>query len=283
MSSLSSDALAGRSPEQIEATLSQVKDLVTGDQPLMTDPPDAHVILFRGLYLQGNWHQEAMVKELTGADEEAIARMQGGTQTSPGQFLNGMLAFGVASLASFDLPAMTLQERFALLDQLLVGEKELLFLNILRVTYGDQRSVSVRCMECAAINEVSFLISTDIPIRSMDDPFRTTYEYTCRNGSHIEYRLVTGADQAEVAKKTNASIPEQNTIIFSRCITTLNGKPIVDPLHFARGMSAFDRRLLLAAMNESQPGPYFEEVKLPCATCGAESTFTPQWADLLPS
>ena len=149
------------------------------------------------------------------------------------------------------------------------------------MTYGDQRTVPVRCLACDQMNDISFSLSEDIPVRKMDDPFKPAYEYTCRTGDHIEYRLVTGGDQAEAFKKPNLTLPEQNTIMLSRCIITVNGSPLVDPLHFARNLSAFDRNRLVSEMSDRQPGPYFEEVKLPCASCGAESVFMPAWADLL--
>jgi hypothetical protein len=282
MSSVTQEALEGMTPEQRQAELAKVKDAVAGDQPTMSEIPFTSVTLFRGVFSGSEWRQDAIVRELTGVDEEAIARMMGNqTPQFAAQFLNAVVAYGTQSLGPYDLEHMGLQERIGLIDGLLVGEKEYLFLNVLRVTYGDERTVPVRCQVCNAMNDISFLLSQDVPVRKMDDPFRTTYEFTCRDGTHLEYKLVTGADQAESLKRANLTVPEQNTIIFSRCIAMVNGQPPMDPLHYARHMGAQDRRLLLNEMNDRQPGPYFEEVKLPCATCGAESSFTPAWSDLL--
>lgn len=279
--SLSQEKLEGLAPDQRDAELQRVKDIVAGEQPLMGDVPFAGITLFRGVYVNNNYHQEAEVRELTGTDEEAIARMM--SSPSPTQYVNAMVAYGTRSLGPYELDGKGLQERLSVIETLLVGEKEYLFLNILRVTYGDTRTIPVRCITCNEMNDISFSLTDDVPLRKMEDPFRPTYEYVTRSGTNIEYRLVTGADQAEAMRRANLTLPEQNTIMFSRCITTVNGQPLVDPLHFARNLGAFDRRQLLDDMNAKQPGPYFEEVKLPCASCGAESTFTPAWADLLPS
>jgi hypothetical protein len=205
--------------------------------------------------------------------------MLGGS--SPAQYLNSMLAYGVKSLGPYDLEKMGVQERMSHIDGLLVGEKELLFLHVLRVTYGDTRTVGIRCPQCQAMNDVSFSLTEDVPVRGMDDPLRPTYEFHTRHGERIEYRLVTGADQAETGRKVGITAAEENTMLLSRVITTMNGKPLVDPVDFARNLGAMDRRKLLEELVTKQPGPYFEEVKLPCATCGAESLFTPTWADLL--
>jgi hypothetical protein len=261
--------------------MEEVKDDIAGNQPTIGEPPSTEVQLFRGVWVEGAWHRVAHVRELTGADEEGISRMLG--ERNAIGFVNAMVVYGVESIGTHDLINMGVAERSGIIDMLLVGEKELLFLNVLRVTYGDQRTVGIRCPmdDCGAMNDVSFSLSKDIPIRQLEDATRDTYEFDLRNGGHLEYRLVTGADQAEAAKKPNNTTPESNTIIFSRVIITVNGKPLVDPLHFARNLGALDRRNLLKELTSKQPGPYFEEVKLPCATCGAQSTFLPQWADLL--
>ena len=268
----------GRSDDP-ERQIAAFKEAAAGDQPLMSETPSTLVTLFRGVRDGGGWAQEAHVHELNGADEEGIARMMGGS--TPTQFLNAMLAYGVKSLGPHDLEKLGVQERMGLLDTLLLGEKEMLFLNVLRVTYGDRRTVGVRCVACQQINDVTFSLSEDVPVKQMDDPFRGLYDYETRQGQRIEYRLVTGADQAEASRKTAITSAEENTLLLSRVITTVDGKPLVDPTKFARDLGAMDRRQLLEDLVGKQPGPYFEEVKLPCATCGAESLFTPGWADLL--
>lgn len=262
-----------------ERKLQQFREAVVGEQPLMQDAPQSLVTLFRGVMGQGGWEQEAHVHELNGADEEGIARMIGGA--SPAQFLNAMLTYGVKSVGSFDLEKLGVQERMGVLDSLLVGEKELLFLHVLRVTYGDIRTVAMRCPQCNAMNDVSFSLTDDVPVRGMDDPLRPTYDYHTRKNERIEYRLVTGADQAEAARKTGITQAEENTLLLSRVLVNVNGKPTVDPVQFVRDLGAMDRRQLLGDLVSKQPGPYFEEVKLPCATCGAEALFTPGWANLL--
>jgi len=277
----SAQELLGLDPDAQTHRLSQIKDDVVGEQPLMEAPPSTEVTLFRGIYDNGTWHRTAHVRELTGADEEGISRMMG-DRNSVG-FVNAMIAYGVDTVGPHDLTRMGLPDRQGVLDSLLVGEKELLFLNVLRITYGDRRTVAVRCPQedCGATNDVTFSLSEDIPIRQLEDPTRITYEFTMRDGSTLEYRLVTGMDQVESTRRPSATIPEQNTIIFSRVIVNVNGKPLVDPLHYARNLGALDRRNLLREVTQRQPGPYFEEVKLPCATCGFQSSFMPQWADLL--
>lgn len=259
--------------------LARAHAVMKGEGPLIDDPTSPVVTLFRGYFDGIRFHVEARVKELNGGDEEAIARMVGASSTT--QYMNAVLAYGVSQLGTTDLGTLTAAERVGIIDTLLVGEKEMLFLNILRVTYGDQREVTVQCMVCEAKNEVTFSITDDIPTKPLDDPQKHEHEYKLRNGDVVTYRLVTGADQAEASRRPNISLPEESTIILSRVLLTRNGSEVVDPIRFVRSMGAADRRGWLTELTGKQPGPYFEEVKLPCASCGAESLFRPSWADLL--
>lgn len=262
-----------------ESDLARAKDIIKGEGPLIPEPPNTMVTLFRGYFDGTRFRAEAHVKELSGADEEGIARMMGAS--APAQYMNAVLAYGVSQLGNVDLEKHTVAERIGMLDTLLIGEKELLFLHTLRVTYGDQREVTVKCMACEALNEVFFSITDDIPIKPLDEPERTLFDFETHSGQRIEYRLVTGADDAEAARKPNTSGPEANTIILSRVLETVNSRAVVDPVRYVRGLSGGDRRGWMRELTSKQPGPYFEEVKLPCATCGAESLFRPSWADLL--
>lgn len=263
----------------VQEDLDKAKRVVVGEMPLVGLPPDTRVTLCRGLLQGSGWATEAEIKELSGEDEEVIARALSGNDAL--SLVNAMLTQGVVRIGTLDLTTHPPIERLGVINQLLVGDKEFLFLRVLQATFGDERVVETRCPSCEKQIEVVFHISTDIPIRALEDPTKASYEFVMRNGDRIEYRLVTGEDQTEATKRRATLLPEQTTITLSRCITSLNGRPLLDPLHFAKAMSAGDRRKLLQQINQQQPGPHFEEVKLPCAECGVESGFAPAWADLL--
>jgi hypothetical protein len=263
----------------VQQDLETAKRVIVGEAPLMGEPPDTSVKLCRGLFQGAAWATDAEVKELSGDDEEVIARSL--SQNDALSLVNAMLTQGVVRIGNMDLLTRTPVERIGIINQLLVGDKELLFLRILQVTFGDERVVDTLCPACGERIEVVYHISKDIPIRPLADATRALYEFVLRNGDRIEYRLVNGEDQTEATKRRASLLPEQNTIMLSRCITSLNGRPLIDPLHYAKALGAGDRRNLLKEINLHQPGPYFEEVKLPCAECGVESGFAPAWADLL--
>ncbi len=266
-------------PQVTQGDIARAKQAIVGDVPLMGDPPDTSITLCRGIFQGASFATNAEIKELSGEDEEAIARAL--AQNDSLSLVNAMLTYGVVSIGNLELASRPPVERMSVINQLLVGDKELLFLRILQVTFGDERVVETICPACEQRIEVVYHISKDIPIRPLLDPTKALYDFVLRNGDRIEYRLVTGEDQTEATKRRAALLPEQHTITLSRCIVSLNGRPLVDPMHFAKALSAGDRRNLLKDINLHQPGPYFQEVKLPCAECGVESGFAPAWADLL--
>jgi len=266
-------------PQVTQGDIARAKQAIVGDVPLMEEPPSTQVRLCRGLFQGTVWAMEAEIKELSGEDEEVIARALSSNDTL--SLVNAMLTQGVVRIGNVDLSTKSPVERINTINQLLVGDKELLFLRILQITFGDERVVDTICPACEKRIEVVYHVSKDIPVRQLEDPTKALYEFVLRDGRRIEYRLVTGEDQTEATKRRAALLPEQHTITLSRIITSLNGRPLLDPLNFARTLGAGDRRNLLAEIARLQPGPYFEEVKLPCAECGVESGFAPSWADLL--
>jgi len=266
-------------PATTTADLEKAKQAIAGEAPIMEPPPAGDVTLFKGLFHEGRFQRDAEVKELTGADEEAIARAVAGNQEI-GSYYNAVLVQGVVRIGGVYFAKYTPEECRIMLDSLLLGDKELLFVNVLKVTYGDERTIVVTCPSCGKNNDVIYTLSDDVKMRSLDSD-ADEYVFTLRDGTRLDYRLFTGADQAESVRRRNITTAEQNTILLSRAITQVGGRPLPDSFSFARDMGASDRRRLLEEIQSKQPGPYFEEVKLPCASCVEPAVFKPTWADLL--
>lgn len=258
-------------PEDKEAELLRAKEAIAGPVPLIADQPDGTVILPRGYMNHGVLQAKAEVKELTGADEEAFARVKKYTD-----FFDLIIALGTIRLGDLDLTEMSFPERQGVLRTLLVGERERLFLTIVQVTYGDTKTVNFTCGQCAAEQEVDIIFSEDLTVREVDD-LRVSYTKRISTNDLIEYRLVNGEDQLEALKTDNMA--EQNTIILSRVITKVNDGLVVDPMVYARQMKSRDRKAILDDLVDHQPGVSLE-VKLTCVRCQNDQTLLLGWADL---
>jgi hypothetical protein len=108
------DPTPDRTPDR-ENELARAKEIIAGEQPVMGTVPHGGVTLFRGVYVNSSYQQDAEVRELTGTDEEAIARAT--------NFLNAVVAYGTKAIGSYDLEGMGFQERLGLIEGLLVGER----------------------------------------------------------------------------------------------------------------------------------------------------------------
>lgn len=257
--------------------MADAKAAIVGSTPLIPEAPNCIVNLPRGLYRGGSWKCEAEVRELTGADEEALARVR---ETS--DFFDTVLAHGVVRIEDIGLDSLSIPERQAILHDLLIGERSQLLLGILVATYGDEKLLNVTCPHCDVDQEVTIIPSEDFKPKVVENITTTIFNYVTNKGHNVEYRLVTGADQSEVMKKKGASTAEQNTIILSRCITRVNGQLLPDPISYARKLGMKDRTALLTEMVSKQPDLDMS-VQMACVGCGGDIVLGLGWADLFRS
>lgn len=266
-----------------ESDLLQAKQLIAGTVPLMPDPSSMLVDLARGIRHGGSYQTRAEVRELTGADEEILARTKRGVAGFV-DYLDAFVALGTAKIGSYDLASIPFTERRSILGGLLTGDRERLILAIMQATYGDTKTLSFTCGKCGAEGEVDLVFSEDLKIKDVEG-LQTTlnYQYTTRKGEVIEYRLVTGTDFIEALNASVDNAAEQNTVLLSRCIVKVGDQNlIVDPMKFARDLTIRDRQAILKSLVELQPG-VDTEVRLPCARCQDEQRITLGWADLFPA
>jgi hypothetical protein len=224
------------------------------------------------LYHDGQYYAEAEVRELTGADEEALSRVKDEMAS-----FSTVIALGTVRIGPVDLTEMSVAEKRGVLGGLLLGDRDKLFLNIVRVTFGDVKPISFRCIHCEEEQEVDLLLSTDFP-QTEGDVSARVFSYVSSHGHEIEYRLATGADQEAVLDRP-ISTAEANTLMLSRCITKVGGQMVVDPLGFARNLGMKDRSQLLEDLVKKQPSITLE-VKTKCAACGEEVPLNIGWGTI---
>lgn len=258
--------------------LAAAKQAIAGPVPLIPEAPDTRLTLPRGLYVKGVHKKEVVVRELNGADEEALAKAK-----DPQDLFDLMLALGTVSIDDFNLDELSVVEREAYLRMLLIGERDQVFLAIIKVSFGETKTISFTCSACGEKQDVDLLLSDDFkPQEVPDDLSMESFDYRTTKGHDLVVRLVTGEDQSEAFSRKNASIAEQNTIILSRCIVKLNGGLVPDPMSYARSLSIKDRSALLADLMRRQPSINLG-VTTQCAACNADQSLPISWGDLFRS
>ncbi len=256
-------------PDQVNAITARA--LAPDEDVVITGPPDGSVQLLAGFIdPDGTRWTQAEVRELRGRDEEAMARaFATGDMT---RYIDAIVKAGTVSIG----PVSEGKELDQALDKLLVGDRDLLVLQIRRLAYGDTLMLTVKCPFCTVEFDVSYSFADDVPLKQfgiegVGDPTQRLFDIELPSGGVSEIRLTDGRAQKVVftpehMKKTDAEI---NTLLLAELLTSLNGKPVRGPGPVL-DLSAKDRQHLLKWLSDSQPGPQYNEVKQECPDCVRE-------------
>lgn len=245
---------------------------------LINNPPDGSVTLPGGYLSESGVVYRATVRELCGEDEEELARPSVTKDFT--KFIDTLLTRCVETVG--DEPATRL-----ILDDLLIGDREMLLQGIRITTYGDMMRLDLLCplSGCAHKFQVDYQFSVDVPVRKLDglevklsdnentvtlSADRRTYRIPMRKGNYADVALITGAIQRMVYNPDHSELTsaELNTLLLQQCVQSINGASIL-PTHLRR-MGSADRAQILAFLGDSQPGPQWGEVKQMCPRCDRE-------------
>jgi hypothetical protein len=209
---------------------------------------------------------DAEVRELLGTDEEAITKARNG---GLGKFLSTLISSGTVSVG--DNKATP-----TLLSELLLGDRDMLLLEIRRATYGEEITWErFSCPHCG--EEFTLDITLDeIPVRRLEDPSARVYEVPLRKGGKARVRLPRVSDQdalLAIAERTTAS--EQNTLLLSRCVISIidtdgTENAMAGNIDLARSLGIVDRKAILDSFDNRQPGPQYNDIKFTHDSCGKE-------------
>ena len=221
---------------------------------------------------------DARVRELTGADEEDLIKARG---VSWVRFLSTMLSRGVVEIGGE--PATP-----ELLRRLLVGDRDFLFMEIRRATYGsDLPYLGIECWKCQDSLDVQLTLD-DIPLVKMKNPADREFSVPLRKGGHALVRLPVGSDQESALNNTKASVSEINTLMLAKTIVSLtsaagNEVGVVGNADLVRGLGIADRQSILNELEKRQPGPQYGDVSITHEGCGAVIPLPIGPGDLFPS
>jgi hypothetical protein len=137
--------------QQADAINSAIQD----DIPEMKPAPNTVVELIRGVFNDEleSWDTTAIVRELNGFDEEALASLDNRSLVYA-EYMSTLLKRAVVSIGS-----ITIANHPSVIDNLIIGDRDLLFLGVVEATYGKNREYQVTCNACSASNDV--IVSMD--------------------------------------------------------------------------------------------------------------------------
>ena len=258
-------------PQAANAALQEAAAAVKSPLPSAPLPPDDLVTLPGGLVHKGKVLRHAVVRELTGEDEERLARALQSTNIF--HVLDVLLSCGVEKVG--DLGPEDSQK---ILPDLLVGDRDEIILGIRRATYGDDVEVfGWTCPQCSkTTDKITFNLTEDVERVKLKDPAGdSTFTVSLRNGASAVCRLANGAVQTAVFDDPDLLAPQRDDIMLSKCVETYTDKTgqahlIAGFPSMVRRMSPPDRRKILLELAKRQPGPRYNEIKFKHDECGKE-------------
>tara|TARA_B110001454_G_scaffold93052_1_gene88696 strand:- start:828 stop:1601 length:774 start_codon:yes stop_codon:yes gene_type:complete len=247
------------------------------DPPKVGKPAPTTVKLMCGLQnpSTGEWQDQATVAEMTGEDEEELDRLTTKDNLSYADYTSALLRRAVTSIGD-----TTVADDSSVLDNLIIGDRDLLFMGVIRATYGNIRSFSVVCPKCEEKNEVKVNLDTDFEMDQPKSDPRETRTITLRNGDTVDIKYLTGGDASSIA--SSGSTPAvQNTEIVVHSVVWGDDRSLAVRRQWAKSLSLADRKVIVNAVLDDQPGPRLEEVNAPCAYCSENIAMVLDWVSLL--
>jgi hypothetical protein len=253
-------------PEQTNAMIEKLlSDSSSSSSPEIKFPENDTVILPAGLLRKDGVVKTVEVKELTGEDEEALAKAS--QSVNPFSFLDRLLRCGVSRIGD------STDEK--LLGNMVIGDREAIILGIRKATYGEEINIlNWTCPDCSNKADLSFSVD-DIPVVKLADASDSEFTVPLRKGGHAKVRLATGNDQLAIFEKPDLTEAQRDTVLLSRCVVSVTDVHGSEKLmsvfpSMSRSMSIPDRHAILRELGKRQPGPKYDQVKFDCENCKKE-------------
>ena len=222
----------------------------------ITPPSDNLVDLPAGIVLDGEVIKTAEVRELNGRDEEAILRANGTNRV-----FSTIINRAVTRIGNQEATE-------ALLDKLLIGDRDALMLGIYRATWGNEAEINSWCEGCQDIKKVAVDVLSDIKSRLLPDPNET--KFTVKGKSNEYYvSLPTGEAQKKLLANPDANLAESLTTLLEECVLQINDKPVFSKMQI-QNLGVVDRRTIADAIADRNPGPQFDDLVVKCPDCEGE-------------
>lgn len=251
-------SISSSDPAVLEQAINQIDEKPA--VKIKTVAPSNSEVTLPGGYVtkEGALVKYAEVRELTGIDEEAIAKAG-----SSSRALLVMLQRGLVSIGTEDVDKQDL-------ERLLSGDRDSILIGIRKVTFGPHAEFSLTCPHCRTDLDVVVDLDNDIPYRHLDDPINDrTFEYVSKKHGVIQVSLPTGATQRKLMENTDKTIAELNTILLSGCVDAVDGIASMGASTVLKlGMA--DREKIVNEIVKRTPGPRLGEVTTSCEACGEQ-------------
>lgn len=221
------------------------------------------ISLPRGFQIQGVFEKTVRLHQLTGFDEEALARID--VRVDPMGRLKEAVRRGISHVGHHNFSEFPESTQSALVDGLLGSEVGILLQNIAADSFGGDQPVVYKCDHCETELETVLHLVGDCTTKVPETLGEGLYEFEDR-GQTFTFRLLTQGDDVEIGKLPPS---EMTSNAIARMLVLVNGERPLDEtakLHAVRSMSVGTRQRLRDAHNAHLP-TIDTDVRVQCS-CG---------------
>ena len=232
---------------------------------------------------EGIMHTEFEYREMTGLDEEAIAKPK--IKNNGALITRTILERCIERIGTIKKEDVKPKEWTEIIQSLAIGDQDYALLKIREESLGDELEVTHVCPYCETKIESVFTID-EIPVIPYNG--RDTIEFELpkghrdKNGEiHTEgvLRYPNGLDREVLSKLISENPSVANTYLLTRCITKLGNATITDDLF--RSLSIKDRNYLFKLIRENSFGFEIDNLNIECPSCERELAVSFNHTDFL--
>lgn len=199
---------------------------------------------------------EISVRELTGRDEEAIAKCR-----TIGKALLTVLERGVSAIGNR-------KPNETYLNGMLSGDRDFALLNIYSVTFGSEVQATRMCGSCGETSSLTIDLDSDVSVKRLDNPQDRYFTVpTSRGPASVE--LPTGSVQKILFENADRNLAELSTLLLVNTVSDIGNTPVLGPRQ-VQDLPIKDRRKIAEEISNRNPGPQMADIKKDCPKCGAE-------------
>ena len=238
---------AAANPALANKMISDVVEDKPQQKEVKITSPSNNLVTLPGGYITatGDVLDEAEVRELTGADEEAIAKAP-----NVGRALLTILQRGTVRIGEEKADDK-------ILDNVLSADRDVLLLAIFKATFGNKAIVPVLIE--GEMKEVEVDLDNDIEIKGLDDKINDRIFSVKGRKDAFTVQLPTGKTHREMVKNSERSSAELTTIMLEGTVLEINGAPVLSKSQ-VQNLGIQDRKVIIDEINKRLPGPQFDNV-----------------------
>lgn len=250
----------------------------TSVQTETTSTPGKSIKLPCGLLREGVSSVDAEIIPMTGLTRKSIASEN--VRTNPSKITDVILLQCLKKVGSVSLI------NGKLLNELLLGDRDFLMLEIRRVSMGDIITATVECGECNKKIEVKFNLD-EIKCKTLAecqseivDGIRGFWIKNDEPKVNAFFRFPKGEDQAAILPFLQKNPIDANYRLYALCLVQWDGEKKKFNSDFFEKMNTNLLDVIDEAFSENQPGPDLSQT-VSCPVCANDIEMTFQGSDFL--